>query len=212
VELLKSLLKIAVIGTITFSVIWLYKDDMMQLAFKPIESAVAFFGQVTVIMGIATILALIFLAVLDYMYQKYDFEKKIRMSKQDIKDEHKNIEGDPFIKSKIKEKQQQMAMSRMMQEVPEADVVITNPTHFAIAIKYDESITSAPYVIAKGQDEIALKIKEIAKEHGIMMVEDKALARSMYDAVKIDEVIPEQFYQAIAEILAFVYQLNKKVN
>src|SRR5699024_11581269 len=105
-----------------------------------------------------------------------------------------------------------MAMSRMMQEVPEADVVITNPTHFAIAIKYDESITSAPYVIAKGQDESALKIKEIAKEHGIMMVEDKALARSMYDAVKSDEVIREQCYQAITEIVAVVDQVNKKDN
>src|SRR5699024_9430347 len=232
VELLKSLLKITVIGIITFSVIWIYKDDMMQLAFKPVESAVAFFGQVTIIMGIAAILALLFLAVLDYIYQRYDFEKKIRMSKQDIKDEHKNMEGDPFIKSKRKEKQQQMAMSRMMQEVPEADVVITNPTHFAIAIKYDESVTTAPhvvakrkekqnhramsrmkrevieadivitnttnfsiaskydesvttapYVVAKGKDEIAIKNKEVAKEHGVITVEDKALARSMYDIV-----------------------------
>src|SRR5699024_10011927 len=141
----KSLLKIAVIGTITFSVIWLYKDDMMQLAFKPIESAVAFFGQVTVIMGIATILALIFLAVLDYMYQKYGYEKKNRILKQDIKDEHKKIVGDPFIKSKMKEIHHVVAMSRMMQEVPEADVVITNPTPSDIEIKYVEAITSAPY-------------------------------------------------------------------
>src|SRR5699024_8566751 len=100
----------------------------------------------------------------------------------------------------------------MMQEVPESDVVITNPTHFAIAIKYDESVTTAPYVVAKGKAEIALNIKDVAKEHGVMTVEDKALARSMYDIVEIDEVIPEQFYQAIAEILAFVYQMNKKVN
>lgn len=212
VELLKSLFKIVMIGTITFSIIWMYKDDMMQLSFKPVEAAIAFFGKVTIIMAISAVLALLFLAVLDYLYQKYDFEKKIRMSKQDIKDEHKNVEGDPFIKSKIKEKQQQMAMSRMMSEVPQADVVITNPTHYAIAIKYDESVTSAPYVVAKGKDETALKIKEIAKEHDVVTVEDKKLARAMYELVEIDDVIPEQFYQAIAEILAFVYQMDKKVN
>lgn len=212
VELFKSLLKITFIGTITFSIIWMYKDDMMQLAFKPADAAVAFFGKVTIIMGISAILALLFLAVLDYMYQKYDFEKKIRMSKQDIKDEHKNVEGDPLIKSKIKEKQRQMAMSRMMSEVPQADVVITNPTHYAIAIKYDESVISAPYIVAKGTDTIALKIREIAKAHDVMTIENKALARSMYDIVEIDEVIPEKFYQEVAEILAFVYQMDKKVN
>src|SRR5690625_2786899 len=104
----------------------------------------------TIMMGIASTIALIFLAVLDYMYQKYDFEKNIRMSKQDIKDEHKNIEGDPLIKSRLREKQRQIAMQRMMEEVPKADVVITNPTHYAIAIKYDETIARAPIVVAKG--------------------------------------------------------------
>src|SRR5699024_9002960 len=107
---------------------------------KDPENAVQFFGRVTIVMGMAATILLLVLAVLDYMYQKYDFEKNIRMSKQDIKDEHKNIEGDPLIKSKLKEKQRQVAMSRMMQEVPKADVVITNPTHFAIAIKYDEAV------------------------------------------------------------------------
>lgn len=212
VELLKSFLKIGFIGSITFAVIWIYKDEMMMLALKAPENAVAFFGRVTIIMGIAATITLLFLAVLDYMYQKYDFEKNIRMSKQDIKDEHKNIEGDPLIKSKLREKQRQVAMSRMMAEVPKADVVITNPTHYAIAIKYDESITSAPYVVAKGTDDVAQKIKEIAKEHDIMTVENKPLARALYDLVDLNEVIPEQFYQAVAEILAFVYQNEKRVN
>ena len=212
VELLKSFLKIVFIGTITFAVIWIYKDEMMMLALKQPENAVAFFGRVTIIMGIAATIALIFLAVLDYMYQRYDYEKNIRMSKQDIKDEHKNIEGDPLIKSRLREKQRQIAMSRMMEEVPKADVVITNPTHFAVAIKYDESIASAPVVLAKGTDDIALKIKEIAEEHHIMTVENKPLARALYETVEINEVIPEQFYQAVAEILAFVYQTEKKVN
>src|SRR5690625_255389 len=158
VELAKSLLKIVFIGIITFSIILIYKDEMMMLAFKNVNSAVAFFGRVTLIMGIAATIMLLFLAVLDYMYEKYDFEKNIRMSKQDIKDEHKNIEGDPLIKSKIKEKQRQIAMQRMMAEVPKADVVITNPTHYAIAMKYDEEQASAPFVLAKGTNHIALII------------------------------------------------------
>lgn len=208
VELLKSFLKIFFIAMITFSIIWLYKDDMMMLALKDAESAVAFFGRVTIVMGVATTLALLFLAVLDYLYQKYDFEKNIRMSKQDIKDEHKNVEGDPLIKSKIREKQREAATRRMMEEVPQADVVITNPTHYAIAIKYDEIQASAPIVVAKGKDDIALKIKEIAKENEIATIENRLLARSLYDEVELDEAIPEHFYQAVAEILAYVYQLN----
>src|SRR5699024_652799 len=173
--------------------IWMFKDDMMQLAFKTPEAAVAFFGRTTIIMGVAATIALLFLAILDYMYQKYDFEKNIRMSKQDIKDEYKNIEGDPFIKGKLKEKQRQIAMGRMMQEVPKADVIITNPTHFAIAIKYDETVSQAPYVLAKGTDKTALRIKEKAKEFDVMIVENKPLARSLYDVVDIKETIPEEF-------------------
>src|SRR5699024_8422954 len=174
VELLKSLFKIAFIGTITFAIIWMYKDDMMEMALKHAASALlcfgwltiimgitsaldllflrVLFGGMTIIMGIASALALLFLAVFDYAYQRYDYEKSIRMSKQDIKDEQKNIEGDPLIKSKIKERQQQMATRRMMSEVPKADVVITNPTHYAVAIKYDEKQASAPYIVAKGTD------------------------------------------------------------
>lgn len=207
VELLKSLLKIAFIGTITFMVIWMYKDDMMMLAFKNIDNALAFFGKVTVIMGISATIALLFLAVFDYAYQRYDFEKNMKMSKQDIKDEYKNMEGDPFIKSKRKEKQRQIAMQRMMSEVPTADVVITNPTHYAIAIKYNEEKANAPYIVAKGADYTALKIKEIAKKNDVVTVENRQLARSLYDAIEIGDVIPEQFYQAVAEILAYVYRL-----
>lgn len=212
VELLKSLFKIVFIGVITFTIIWWYKDDMMMQSLKNAESSLAFFGTMTIMMGIAATIALLFLSVMDYIYQRYDFEKNIRMSKQDIKDEHKNMEGDPLIKSKIKEKQRQIAMRRMMSEVPSADVVITNPTHYAIAIKYDESKAVAPFVIAKGKDHLALKIKEVAQAHNIFTVEDKLLARTMYRAVEIDDVIPEEFYQAVAEILAYVYQLEKTVN
>lgn len=211
VELLKSFLKITFIGVITFAVIWIYKDDMVMLAFKNVESALGFFGKVTMVMGFSAIIALLFLAVLDYMYQRFDFEKNMRMSKQDIKDEYKNIEGDPLIKSKIKERQRQMSMRRMMSEIPSADVIITNPTHYSIAIKYDEEKASAPYVIGKGVDHIALKIREIAKAHDVAIVENRPLARSLYDLVEINEEIPEEFYQAVAEVLAYVYRLENKV-
>ncbi|RDW19497.1 flagellar biosynthesis protein FlhB [Oceanobacillus arenosus] len=210
VELLKSLLKIVCIGSITFFIIWMYKDEMLMTAFTNAEGALSFFGRVTATMGISATIALLFLAILDYAYQRFDFEKNLRMSKQDIKDEYKNMEGDPLIKSKIKERQRQAATRRMMSEVPNADVVITNPTHFAIAIKYDEKKASAPYVLAKGVDQTALKIKEIAKEHDVVMVENRPLARALYKAIEIGDVIPEEFYQAVAEILAYVYRLEKK--
>ena len=212
VELLKSFLKIIFIGVITFSIIWIYKDDMMMLSMKSVESAISFFGYMTIVMGIAATIALLLLSILDYVYQRYDFEKNIRMSKQDIKDEHKNVEGDPLIRSRIKEKQRQIATRRMMSEIPSADVVITNPTHFAVAIQYDETKASAPIVVAKGTGYLAQKIKEIAKAHDVITVENKPLARALYRTVEVDEVIPEQFYQAVAEILAYVYQLEKKVN
>ncbi|MEN2766433.1 flagellar biosynthesis protein FlhB [Ornithinibacillus xuwenensis] len=211
VELLKSFLKIVVIGAITFTIIWMFKDDMLMMAFKNAESALSFFGRVTLIMGISATVALLFLAIFDYAYQRYDFEKNMRMSKQDIKDEYKNTEGDPLIKSKIKEKQRQISMRRMMSEIPNADVIITNPTHYAIAVKYDENKASAPYVVGKGVDHIAFKIREIAKANNVMTVENRPLARSLYSSVEIGDVIPEEFYQAVAEVLAYVYRMEKKV-
>ena len=195
---------------VTFAIIWIYKDEMLMLSQKSVESALGFFGQIAMTMGIAATIVLLFLAVFDYAYQKYDFEKNLKMSKQDIKDEHKNVEGDPLIKSKLKEKQRQMAMQRMMSDVPTADVIITNPTHYSIAIKYDEDKASAPYVVAKGVDQVALKIREVAKAHDIMTVENRQLARGLYDVIEIGDLVPEQFYQAVAEVLAYVYRLEKR--
>ncbi len=210
VELFKSLLKIGFVGTVTFSILWWRKGDMLEMSQKSLESAIGFFGQTTIIMGISASLLLLVLSVIDYTYQRYDHEKNIRMSKQDVKDEHKNMEGDPQIKSKIKEKQKQMSQQRMMSEVPEADVVITNPTHYAIAIKYDEDKSQAPYVVAKGVDYVAQKIKEIAKQHDVITVENRPLARALYDEVEVEDAIGEEFYQAVAEILAYVYRIQKK--
>ncbi|MGP4059842.1 flagellar biosynthesis protein FlhB [Halobacillus sp. H74] len=211
VELLKSLLKISMVGVITFAIIWVNKDQMLMMSQKSVEVALAFFGTITTIMGLASALALLILSVLDYTYQRYDHEKNIRMSKKDIKDEHKNMEGDPQIKAKIKEKQRQMSASRMMSEVPDADVVITNPTHYAIAIKYEESKSEAPFVVAKGVDFLALKIREVARSNDVMTVENRPLARSLYQHSEIDQPIDEQFYKAVAEVLAYVYQLEKKM-
>lgn len=212
VELLKSFFKIGLIGTITFGILWINRDEMMLLPFKTPEIALAFFGQIALTMGLAATLALLFLAVFDYAYQRYDHEKNLRMSKQDIKDEYKSIEGDPLIKSKIKEKQRQMAMRRMMSDVPDADVVITNPTHYSIAIRYDESKGDAPYIVAKGVDSIALRIREVAKAHDIQLVENRMLARAIYQEVDINSPIPEIYFQEVAEILAYIYRLEKRVS
>lgn len=211
VELIKSLLKIVVIGVITFFILWINKDDMMMMSLKDVDQSLSFFAQVTVTMGLSASIALLCLSVFDYLYQRYDHEKNIRMSKQDIKDEYKNMEGDPQIKAKFKERQRQMAMQRMMSDVPKADVIITNPTHYSIAIKYDESKYDAPYVVAKGVDYVAFKIREIAKHHDIPMVENRPLARGLYDQVEIGQVISEEFYQAVAEVLAYVYRMENKV-
>lgn len=211
VEMLKSLLKISLVSIVVFTVLWSSMDDVMTLALIPITDSLSFVSSLTVRIGIFVSILLLFLSLLDYMYQKYDHEKNIRMSKQDIKDEYKNIEGDPKIKSKIKEKQRQMAMQRMMQEVPKADVVITNPTHFAVALKYDAENMDAPVVVAKGVDFIAQKIKGIAKEHAIITVENRPLARALYDQAEIGTEVPEELFKAVAEVLAYVYRIKNKV-
>ncbi|MDQ0156799.1 flagellar biosynthesis protein FlhB [Robertmurraya andreesenii] len=211
VELLKSILKISVVGVVTFSVLWARKDEILILGQKSVGAGLATIANLTVQMGLIACAALIILAALDYFYQKYDFEKNIRMSKQDIKDEYKNMEGDPLIKSKIKQRQREMAMRRMMQEVPNADVVITNPTHYAVALKYDENKLDAPYVVAKGVDYVAQKIKLIAKENEVIQVENRPLARALYSQTEIGDAIPEEFFKAVAEILAYVYRTKKKI-
>lgn len=205
VELIKSLLKITITSYIAFWMIWNKKEQLLMIGEKSIFDAARFIGSLTVQIGIVIAGSLIVLAAADYFYQRFEHEKKLKMSKQDIKDEHKKMEGDPFIKGQRRAKQRQMSMNRMIQEVPKADVVITNPTHFAIAIRYDFETMDAPQVIAKGQDHIALKIKEIAKEHKIMTVENRPLARALFAAVEIGDNVPEELFNAVGEILAYVY-------
>lgn len=211
VELMKSILKISFIGTVTFLIVWMNIDKVLGLAFKNPWNTLSTVGQLTAVMGISASFTLLFISILDFFYQKYDYEKNLKMSKQDIKDEHKNSEGDPLIKSRIKQRQREMAMRRMMQEIPDADVVITNPTHYAIAIKYDDGDMDAPIIVAKGVDFVAQKIKLIAKEHDIVTVENRPLARALYDQVEIGDWIPEEFFKAIAEILAYVYRIQRKI-
>ncbi|MDA5107366.1 flagellar biosynthesis protein FlhB [Brevibacillus thermoruber] len=211
VELFKSLLKISAGILVAFMILWDTKDDLVQLSLKPLEAALSLTAAEASKLGLYIGLTLVVLAVLDYAYQRYEHEKSLRMSKQDIKDEFKQAEGDPLIKGKIRERQRSMAIRRMMQELPKADVVITNPTHFAVAIRYDAREMSAPTVIAKGQDYLALKIKEIAQKHRIVTMENKPLARALYSQVEIGQQIPEELFKAVAEVLAYVYKLQGKV-
>lgn len=212
IEFLKSVVKMSIIGFVVYTTLMAEKDKMFGLGHAPVENTFTYIASVTLKLGIKIGAVLIVLAVFDFIYQKYEFEKSIRMSKQDIKDEYKKSEGDPHIKGKIRAKQRQMAMQRMMQEVPKADVIITNPTHFAVALKYDAKNMQAPTVIAKGTDYMALKIREIAKQNGVMTMENKPLARAIYAQVEIGEAIPAELFQAVAEVLAYVYKVKGRTN
>ncbi|MFZ7104611.1 MAG: flagellar biosynthesis protein FlhB [Peptococcaceae bacterium] len=210
-ELCKAIGKIGLISYIAYSSVKSKITTFPYLMDMEVTDIIGYLGQILFTILWKTTLMLAILAVLDYLYQKYEYETNLKMSKQEIKDEYKNIEGDPQVKGKIKEKQRQIAMNRMMQEVPKADVIITNPTHFAVAIKYDAGTMNAPILSAKGQDLVALRIKEIARKAGVVTVENKPLAQTLYHNVDVNEPIPEDLYQAVAEILAFVYRLKHKV-
>lgn len=211
IEFLKSIFKLMIVGSIAYFTLIGEKEKIVTLAKVPLENIFPYTAKITLTLGLKIAAILIILALLDFMYQRYDHAKKLRMSKQDIKDEYKKTEGDPLIKGKIREKQRRMAMQRMMQDVPKADVIITNPTHFAVAIRYDASEMESPKVIAKGQDYLALKIKEIAKQHEIITMENKPLARALYEKVEIGENVPNELFQAVAEVLAYVYRIKRKI-
>ena len=211
VNLIKSLLKVTLIGTVTTVVILIYLEEVLSLSLHSPAQILATVAYLSAIMGIAASIMLVAIALFDYLYERFEYEKQLKMSKQDLKDEYKNSEGDPLIKSKIKQRQREMAMRRMMSEIPSADVVITNPTHYAIALKYDENEMDAPRVVAKGTDFVAQKIKMIAKENNVTMVENRPLARAMYDQVEIGQAVPEEFFKAVAEVLAYVYRIKRKI-
>ncbi|MBO7178990.1 MAG: flagellar biosynthesis protein FlhB [Clostridia bacterium] len=210
VELLKSLFKIVVLLYVVYTVLI---DEVVTLPtlidMTPV-SAINKTGEIIMDVVLKSGIAFVFLAAADYLYQWWDYEKNMKMSKQEIKDEYKQIEGNPQIKGRQRNLQQQRSRQRMMQNVPEADVVIRNPTHFAVALKFDRDKDRAPRVVAKGMDQLALRIVKVAEENDVYVTEDKPLARALYDAVEVGDEIPEEFYKAIAKILAFVYNLKNK--
>ena len=210
VELIKSIAKIGVIGYIAFSEVQKYASELYLLYDIGLYQAIGLVGDILFSVGIKVAAAYMVIALLDFAYQKWKFRQDMMMTKQEVKDEYKNQEGDPQIKGKQRQRMREASQRRMMQQLPEADVVITNPTHFAVAIKYDPDRYDAPYVLAKGEDYLAQKIKEIAREHDIEIVENKPLARMLYANVDIGGLIPPELYQAVAEVLAFVYHLKGK--
>lgn len=211
VELIKSIAKIVLVSYMAYSYLINKKENIFILYDISLMQAIQLCGELVVELGIRISVMYMIIAVLDFAYQKYKFNKDMKMTKQEVKDEYKQAEGDPQVKGKIKQKMREASMRRMMQDLPKADVVITNPTHYAVAIKYDPDECDAPIVLAKGEDHLAQKIKEKARENNIEIVENKPLARMLYANVEVGQAIPPELYQAVAEVLAFVYRLKGKV-
>ena len=209
-ELVKSILKIFVIVYVAYTSIRGHAQDIFILYEIPLMQAIMLCGTVIINAGLKISLVYLVIGLADFIYQKYRFNEDMKMTKQEVKDEFKNTEGNPEIKGRQRQRMREASRRRMMQDVPKADVVITNPTHFAVAIKYDAETSKAPVVLAKGEDYLAQKIKEAAREHNIEIVENKPLARMLYANVDIGQEIPPELYQAVAEILAMVYNMREK--
>ena len=204
-----NLAKTALFTYIAYKVIQSEWDNIFRLTGQELLHSLALFVRVFFKLSFYIVLAMLVLAIIDFAYHKWQNNANLRMSKQELKDEYKNYEGDPKIKQKRRQIQLQMSRRRMMKDVKDADVVITNPTHYAVAIKYDEGRMVAPVLVAKGVDLLALRIKDIAKDNGVPIVENKPLARSLYNTVEVGEPIPQKLFKAVAEILAYVYNLKK---
>jgi len=211
VELIKNLIKIIILSIILYQII---KGDLRAVArtidMNVMDSSVYVLNS---IMDMVMKVSIVFLAIagFDYFYQWWDYERQIKMSKQEMKEEYKQTEGNPEIKGRIRNLQRERARSRMMQSVPTADVIIRNPTHFAVALRYDIEKDNAPVLLAKGQDELALRIVAIGEEHGIYVLENKPLARGIFASTKVGEPIPPEYYGMVAEILVYVYRMNNKI-
>lgn len=209
IEALKLMAKLTIIFivmVILFALVW---DSILAMMDKSVRASLDAMIQLVLYFLLTILLIIIIFAIIDFFFTRYYYFKQLRMSKQEIKDEHKQLEGDPLVKSRIRQIQMKMSQQRMMADVPDADVVITNPTHYAVALKYDNEKSDAPVVVAKGIDFLALKIKEIALDSKVPLIEDPALARALYDQVDVERQIPESMYKAIAEIFTYIYNLNK---
>jgi len=208
--LFKSKIKIGVILTIVYFTVRNYENLLFLFYEKPLFETYSIIVGIALDIGIRIGAFFFVVAIIDYIYQRYSLAKKLKMSKQEIKDEYKLMEGNPEVKSRIKQRMREASMRRMMQDLPRADVVITNPTHFAVAIEYDEMTAGAPRVIAKGADLLAGRIKSKAREFEIEIIENKPLARTLYYTVEIGDEVPPELYQTVAEVLAFVYNLKNQ--
>lgn len=207
VEVIKSVVKLIIVGAVAYAILSGEMDQIPGLVELEAAQILALTGKASLKLGFYTCLALIVMAGIDFVFQRWQHERDLRMTKQEVKDEHKQQEGDPKVKSRIRTIQREMAMRRMMESVPGATVVITNPTHLAVALQFERAMP-APKVVAKGAGHIAEKIKALANENDVPVIEEKPLARALYKNVEIDEYIPADLYHAVAEILAYVYRLK----
>ena len=210
IEGIKIIVKVTLVMTLAYYYLFDFTKELPSVVFFSIYDQLEWLRDKAFILIAVMLLLFLGLALFDLFFVRYNYFKDLKMSKQEIKDEYKQMEGDPQVKARIRRVQMEMSKKRMMSDIPSADVVITNPTHFAVAIRYDTEKEHAPKVIAKGVDHLALKIKEIAREHGVQIVENKPLARELYKKCEIDELIPDTMYKAVAEVLAFVYKSSQK--
>jgi flagellar biosynthetic protein FlhB len=211
-ELIKALLKGGLIAGVAGWMIWHQHDGILALSNEPLESAVVHFGQIALFTFLASVAAFALIVMMDVPFQIWDYHHGLRMSKEEVRQEGKEIEGDPQIKARIRSLQREAARRRMMQAIPQADVVVTNPMHFAVALKYEEKGMAAPVVLAKGSQLVAERIKELAREHRVPVVEAPPLARALHRHVEVGDTIPGTLFTAVAQVLAYVYQLNQSLN
>lgn len=210
IEGVKTILKVTLVMLVAYYFLSSFLEDLPSLIYLPVIGQLSWWLHKAVILASVLLILFLVLALFDLFFVRYNYFKDLRMSKQEIKDEYKQMEGDPQVKARIRRIQFEMTKKRMMQEIPSADVVITNPTHYAVAIRYNQEKEHAPKVVAKGIDHLAIRIKEIAREHSIQIVENPPLARELYKKCDVNEMIPESLYKAVAEVLAFVYRSSKK--
>lgn len=209
-EALKLMLKLTIIFIVMVALFYFTDDFFVAIMDKELLASIDAMIELTAYFLATILLIIIIFAIIDFYFTRYYYFKSLRMTKQEIKDEYKNVDGDPQVKGRIRQIQHQMHQKRMMSNVPTADVVITNPTHYAVALTYDNTKNSAPKVVAKGVDFIAQNIKKLAREHNVPIIENPSLARALYDQVEIDYQIPEDFYKAVAEIFGYIYELKNK--
>ena len=211
-NLVKSLGKFGIVGLVVYFMMQSQLGNIPAMLDMSVLMSAIFIGNFIINMGLAVGALFILIAIMDYTYTRYSHIKKLRMTKQEVKDEYKQMEGDPLVKNKIRQKMREVSMRRMMQSVPEADVVITNPTHYAVALRYNNQIDKAPVVVAKGMDFMAKRIREKAQEHDVVIVENAPLARAIYADVEVGEEIPFELWEAVVEILAYVFKLKNRVS